>query len=136
MTPETVIEIGHYAMRTTVFVAGPMLVAGMIVGEYIADFCDSDEGQLQASSSLPRRALQDQADALDALASTDGIRFDDTGALFLTSGGDDLLEDAQRSPGRSISPLGQRPSGRGSFSSASARPGGTATTGSIRSWAL
>ena len=28
---------------------------------------------------------------LDALNSADGIRFDDTGALFLTSGGDDLL---------------------------------------------
>jgi len=28
---------------------------------------------------------------LDALASTDGMRFDETGALFLTSGGDELL---------------------------------------------
>jgi len=31
MTPETVIEIGQYAVRTTLFVAGPMLLAGMIV---------------------------------------------------------------------------------------------------------
>lgn len=28
---------------------------------------------------------------LDALASMDGMRFDETGALFLTSGGDELL---------------------------------------------
>ena len=28
---------------------------------------------------------------LDALASADGIRFDDTGALFLTSGGSDVI---------------------------------------------
>jgi flagellar biosynthetic protein FliQ len=38
MTPETVIEIGQYAMRTAVFVAGPMLLAGMIVGLAISIF--------------------------------------------------------------------------------------------------
>jgi flagellar biosynthetic protein FliQ len=38
MTPETVIEIGQYAMRTAVFVAGPMLVAGMVVGLAISIF--------------------------------------------------------------------------------------------------
>lgn len=38
MTPETVIEIGQYAMRTAIFVAGPMLVAGMIVGLVISIF--------------------------------------------------------------------------------------------------
>ncbi len=38
MTPETVIEIGQYAMRTVVFVAGPMLIAGMIVGLAISIF--------------------------------------------------------------------------------------------------
>ncbi len=38
MTAETVIEIGQYAMRTVVFVAGPMLVAGMIVGLVISIF--------------------------------------------------------------------------------------------------
>lgn len=32
MTPESVIEIGQAAMRTVFFVAGPMLVAGMVVG--------------------------------------------------------------------------------------------------------
>jgi len=32
MTPEAVIEIGQAAMRTVFFVAGPMLLAGMIVG--------------------------------------------------------------------------------------------------------
>ncbi len=38
MTAETVIEIGQYAMRTVVFVAGPMLLAGMIVGLAISIF--------------------------------------------------------------------------------------------------
>ncbi len=38
MTPETVIEIGQYAMRTAIFVAGPMLAAGMIVGLAISIF--------------------------------------------------------------------------------------------------
>lgn len=38
MTPESVIEIGQMAMRTVVFVAGPMLVAGMIVGLAISIF--------------------------------------------------------------------------------------------------
>ena len=38
MTPEQVIEIGSYAMRTVVFVAGPMLLAGMIVGLTISIF--------------------------------------------------------------------------------------------------
>jgi len=36
MTPETVIEIGQSAMRTVFFVAGPMLIAGMIVGLVIS----------------------------------------------------------------------------------------------------
>jgi flagellar biosynthetic protein FliQ len=38
MTPEAVIEIGQQAMRTTILVAGPMLVAGMIVGLAISIF--------------------------------------------------------------------------------------------------
>ncbi|MDX2472170.1 MAG: flagellar biosynthesis protein FliQ [Candidatus Krumholzibacteria bacterium] len=38
MTAETVIEIGGYAMRTVVYVAGPMLLAGMIVGLAISIF--------------------------------------------------------------------------------------------------
>ncbi|MBU2503294.1 MAG: flagellar biosynthesis protein FliQ [bacterium] len=38
MTPEEVIEIGEYAMRTVVFVAGPMLLAGMLVGLVISIF--------------------------------------------------------------------------------------------------
>ncbi|MFT5232961.1 MAG: flagellar biosynthetic protein FliQ [Candidatus Krumholzibacteriia bacterium] len=38
MTAETVIEIGQYAMRTIVFVAGPMLIAGMLVGLGISIF--------------------------------------------------------------------------------------------------
>jgi len=36
VTPETVVEIGQYAMRTVLFVAGPMLAAGMIVGLIIS----------------------------------------------------------------------------------------------------
>jgi len=38
MTAETVIEIGQYAMRTIVFVAGPMLISGMLVGLAISIF--------------------------------------------------------------------------------------------------
>jgi len=38
MTPEAVIDIGEYAMRTVVMVAGPMLLAGMIVGLVISIF--------------------------------------------------------------------------------------------------
>ena len=38
MTPESVIEIGQFAMRTVIFVAGPMLLAGMIVGLAISIF--------------------------------------------------------------------------------------------------
>lgn len=38
MTPETVVEIGQYAMKTVVLVAGPMLLAGMIVGLVISIF--------------------------------------------------------------------------------------------------
>ena len=38
MTPESVIEIAQQAMRTVVFVAGPMLVSGMIVGLVISIF--------------------------------------------------------------------------------------------------
>jgi flagellar biosynthetic protein FliQ len=38
MTPEAVIDIGQYAMRTVVLVAGPMLLAGMIVGLVISIF--------------------------------------------------------------------------------------------------
>jgi flagellar biosynthetic protein FliQ len=38
MTAESVIEIGQYAMRTVIFVAGPMLLAGMLVGLAISIF--------------------------------------------------------------------------------------------------
>ena len=38
VTPEVVIEIGQYAMRTVIFVAGPMLISGMIVGLAISIF--------------------------------------------------------------------------------------------------
>jgi flagellar biosynthetic protein FliQ len=38
VTPESVIEIGQYAMKTVVFVAGPMLLTGMIVGLVISIF--------------------------------------------------------------------------------------------------
>ena len=38
MTPETVIELGQSAMKTTLLVAGPMLAAGMLVGLVISIF--------------------------------------------------------------------------------------------------
>ncbi len=36
MTPESVIEIGQMALQTTLLVAGPMLLAGMVVGLVIS----------------------------------------------------------------------------------------------------
>jgi flagellar biosynthesis protein FliQ len=36
MTPEAVIEIGQQALRTTLLVAGPMLLAGMAIGLVIS----------------------------------------------------------------------------------------------------
>ena len=41
--------------------------------------------------ACPEALMNQERRFLDALNSADGIRFDDTGALFLTSGGDDLL---------------------------------------------
>jgi flagellar biosynthetic protein FliQ len=32
MTPESVVEIGQMALQTTLLVAGPMLLAGLVVG--------------------------------------------------------------------------------------------------------
>ena len=36
MTPKLVMEIGQQALRTTLLVAGPMLLAGMVVGLIIS----------------------------------------------------------------------------------------------------
>jgi flagellar biosynthetic protein FliQ len=36
MTPESVVEIGQMALRTTLLVAGPMLLAGLAVGLVIS----------------------------------------------------------------------------------------------------
>ena len=41
--------------------------------------------------ACPEALMNQERRFLDALSSADGIRFDDTGALFLTSGEDDLL---------------------------------------------
>ena len=41
--------------------------------------------------ACPEALMNQERRFLDALNSADGMRFDDTGALFLTSGGDDLL---------------------------------------------
>jgi putative lipoprotein len=41
--------------------------------------------------ACPEAIMNQERRFLDALASADGMRFDDTGALFLTSGDDDLL---------------------------------------------
>ena len=36
MTPEAVVEVGQEAVRTVLFVAGPMLAAGLLVGLVIS----------------------------------------------------------------------------------------------------
>ena len=41
--------------------------------------------------ACPEALMNQERRFIDALNSADGVRFDDTGALFLTSGGDDLL---------------------------------------------
>jgi len=38
MNPESVVELGQLALRTTLMVAGPMLAAGMLVGLTISIF--------------------------------------------------------------------------------------------------
>jgi len=38
MTPDTVVELGQSAIKTTLLVAGPMLASGMIVGLLISIF--------------------------------------------------------------------------------------------------
>ncbi|MBA4378030.1 MAG: flagellar biosynthetic protein FliQ [Gemmatimonas sp.] len=38
MTTETVVELGQFALKTTLLVAGPMLAAGMVVGLIISVF--------------------------------------------------------------------------------------------------
>lgn len=43
------------------------VVAGMLVGEYLADFCESDDGGLQISPHLARDAVRAEASALKAL---------------------------------------------------------------------
>jgi fumarate reductase flavoprotein subunit len=48
------------------------VVAGMIAGETIADFCDSPEGQLTVSTALARDAVSAQALQLRQLAQGDG----------------------------------------------------------------
>lgn len=41
--------------------------------------------------ACPEALMDQERRFLDALASTDGMRFDDTGALYLTSGDDDVI---------------------------------------------
>ena len=56
-----------------------------------------EDGQLSIGDvavtmmACPEAIMNQERRFLDALASADGLRFDETGALFLTSGGDDLL---------------------------------------------
>jgi fumarate reductase flavoprotein subunit len=49
------------------------VVAGMIVGEYIADFCDRSENDLQISTTLVREALEREQAKLDALIEGNGV---------------------------------------------------------------
>lgn len=48
------------------------VVAGMIVGETMADFCASEEGQLQLSTSLANTFLRRESDKLSAIAQNSG----------------------------------------------------------------
>jgi flagellar biosynthetic protein FliQ len=54
MTPESVVEIGQYAMRTVVMVAGPMLLTGMIVGLVISIFQAATQINEMTLSFIPK----------------------------------------------------------------------------------
>jgi fumarate reductase flavoprotein subunit len=54
------------------------VVAGMIVGEFVADFCDSPKSELDIPTALVREALEAERAKLDALLHGDGTeRADD-----------------------------------------------------------
>jgi fumarate reductase flavoprotein subunit len=48
------------------------VVAGMIVGEYIADFCEGDEGEIKVSSALIRQCWNQQKQHLSGLCDGKG----------------------------------------------------------------
>ena len=48
------------------------VVAGMIVGEYIADFCESPEGEIDIPTALVREAVEAERGKLDHLLHGDG----------------------------------------------------------------
>lgn len=48
------------------------VVAGMLVGEYVADFCDSPDNEIVVSTALVRESLQRESSKLDAIASCQG----------------------------------------------------------------
>jgi fumarate reductase flavoprotein subunit len=48
------------------------VVAGMIVGEFIADFCDSPEGDIRVSTGLVNEFVERERARLDLLAGGDG----------------------------------------------------------------
>ncbi len=49
------------------------VVAGMIVGEFIADYCDSPDNDLSMSTGLAREYLQREQAKLDALINSTGV---------------------------------------------------------------
>ena len=54
MTPESVVEIGQYAMRTVIMVAGPMLLAGMLVGLVISIFQAANQINEMTMTFVPK----------------------------------------------------------------------------------
>lgn len=48
------------------------VVAGMLVGEYIADYCDSPDSEITLSTALVREQWQQQCDVLSAISARQG----------------------------------------------------------------
>jgi fumarate reductase flavoprotein subunit len=54
------------------------VVAGMIVGEFVADFCESPDGELSVPTALLRESLEAERARLDALLGSSGTERADT----------------------------------------------------------
>ena len=54
MTPEFVVNIGRQAIETTLFVAGPMLLAALIIGLVISIFQAATQINEQTMTFIPK----------------------------------------------------------------------------------
>ena len=86
------------------------VVAGMIVGEYIADFCDRPESDVQLSTGLIHEFLQHEQAKLDALVGWQGQRGRQRAARA-DAGDHDERRSASSAPVRTSPPAVERAAG-------------------------